>query len=252
MKKIFLVTAVMAFLVVSAVAQTAPRTINGGVLNGKAMSLPKPVYPDEARLSRVDGTVEINIVIDEGGNVISALAASETGPIVEVAQDASDHQKSERLRLTRQLEDSAIQAALQAKFSPTMLSGVPVKVSGRLVYRFVADSQDDFPEQGKSISGGVLNGKATVLPKPAYPAAAKAVAAEGSVAVKVLVDESGNVIAAEAVSGHPLLRAAAVEAARGVKLSPTRLSGEPVKVSGIIVYNFVAGNRVEVREKVDN
>ncbi len=91
----------------------------------------------------------------------------------------------------------------------------------------------------KQISGGVLNGKATSLPKPPYPPAARAVRASGAVSVQVLIDESGDVISATAVSGHPLLRAAAVAAARGAKFSPTQLSGQPVKVSGVITYNFV-------------
>ena len=91
----------------------------------------------------------------------------------------------------------------------------------------------------KTVSGGVLNGKATSLPKPAYPPAAKAVRASGAVSVQVLISESGSVISASAVSGHPLLRAAAVSAARGARFSPTLLSGQPVKVSGVITYNFV-------------
>jgi protein TonB len=91
----------------------------------------------------------------------------------------------------------------------------------------------------RQISGGVLNGKATSLPKPPYPPAARAVRAAGAVSVQVLIDESGNVVSATAVSGHPLLRAAAVQAARGARFSPTQLSGQPVKVSGVITYNFV-------------
>ena len=91
----------------------------------------------------------------------------------------------------------------------------------------------------KTISGGVINSKATNLVKPPYPAAAKAVRAAGAVNVQVIVDEKGNVILANAVSGHPLLRAAAVSAARASKFSPTLLSGKAVKVSGVIVYNFV-------------
>lgn len=90
----------------------------------------------------------------------------------------------------------------------------------------------------KTVSGGVLNGKATSLPTPPYPAAAKAVRASGSVSVQVLIDESGRVISASAVSGHPLLRQAAEQAARGARFSPTLLSGQPVKVSGVITYNF--------------
>jgi protein TonB len=56
----------------------------------------------------------------------------------------------------------------------------------------------------------------------------------------VTVDENGNVVSAQAVSGHPLLQAAAVAAARGAKFSPTKLSGQAVKVTGVIQYNFVA------------
>jgi TonB family protein len=88
------------------------------------------------------------------------------------------------------------------------------------------------------VSGGVLNGKALSLPAPEYPAIAKQAKASGAVAVQVTVDENGSVIAAHAVSGHPLLQAAAVAAARLAKFSPTLLLGEPVKVNGVIVYNF--------------
>ncbi len=90
------------------------------------------------------------------------------------------------------------------------------------------------------ISGGVLNGKAISLPKPPYPPIAKQAHASGTVVVQVTIDENGNVISAHAVSGHPLLQAVAVSAARGAKFSPTKLSGQPVKVTGVITYNFVA------------
>jgi len=101
----------------------------------------------------------------------------------------------------------------------------------------------------KEIIGGVLNAKASSLPKPVYPEAAKAVKASGEVRVKILVDESGNVISAEAISGHPLLRAAAVSAASSAKFSPTILSGNPVKVAGTISYNFVPDPPIDPNEK---
>jgi protein TonB len=90
------------------------------------------------------------------------------------------------------------------------------------------------------ISGGVLNGKAINLPKPPYPAIARAARAAGTVTVQVTIDESGKVISARAVNGHPLLQQAAVQAAYGARFSPTQLSGQPVKVTGVITYNFVA------------
>ena len=89
------------------------------------------------------------------------------------------------------------------------------------------------------ISGGVLNSKAISLPQPSYPPIAKAAHASGTVTVQVTVDEKGNVVSATAVSGHPLLRTAATVAARQARFAPTKLSGEPVKVNGVITYNFV-------------
>src|SRR5687768_14231574 len=95
------------------------------------------------------------------------------------------------------------------------------------------------PKPKTVVSGGVLNGKAISKPQPAYPPIAKAARASGTVTVQILVDESGRVVSASAVNGHPLLQQAAVAAARNARFSPTLLSGQPVKVSGVITYNFV-------------
>jgi protein TonB len=96
----------------------APRPIlkpvSGGVLNGTAVSLPPPLYPDAAKRMRTSGTVSVDVVLDESGKVVSAVATS--GPQI--------------------LRDAAVQAALKARFSPTKLSGQPVKVSGVINYKF--------------------------------------------------------------------------------------------------------------------
>lgn len=105
-------------------------------------------------------------------------------------------------------------------------------------FEILSSAPADSKSVPKTISGGVVNGKAVNLVQPSYPAAAKAVKASGAVNVQVTIDESGNVESAEAVSGHPLLRQAAVQAARASKFSITKLGGQPVKVNGIVVYNF--------------
>ncbi len=97
---------------------------------------------------------------------------------------------------------------------------------------------EDTPKKVTTVSLGVINGKAVNLVKPSYPAAAKQLRIEGAVNVQVLIDESGNVVSATAVSGHPLLRAVSVNAARQSKFTPTFLSKQPVKVTGVIVYQF--------------
>jgi TonB family protein len=89
------------------------------------------------------------------------------------------------------------------------------------------------------VSTGVLEGKATSLPKPNYPPMARQIRLQGTVTVQVLIDESGNVISANTVSGHPLLAAEAQKAAMQARFRPTTLSNQPVKVTGVITYNFV-------------
>lgn len=96
------------------------------------------------------------------------------------------------------------------------------------------------PPENEKIGGGVLNGKALALPQPAYPPLARAAHISGTVSVQVLIDEQGNVSSAHAVDGHPLLQSACVAAARQARFSPTLLEGEPVKVTGVIRYNFIA------------
>jgi TonB family protein len=91
-----------------------PRMVSGGVLNGNAVTLPAPVYPETARRMRTSGVVEVEVVIDENGKVLSANAVS--GPVV--------------------FRDNAVQAAMRAKFTPSKLSGQPVKVTGKIIYNF--------------------------------------------------------------------------------------------------------------------
>ena len=94
------------------------------------------------------------------------------------------------------------------------------------------------PKPMKPVSGGVLNGTALQLPPPAYPESAKRMKIQGIVTVEVVLDETGKVISANATVGPQLLRDAAVLAAKRARFSPTKLSGMPVKVSGVINYKF--------------
>lgn len=91
----------------------------------------------------------------------------------------------------------------------------------------------------RTVSGGVVNGKAQNLVVPRYPVEARAERASGQVAVSVTIDENGKVISAKAISGHQLLRIASEEAALASKFKPTTLEGVPVMVTGTIIYNFV-------------
>ena len=88
------------------------------------------------------------------------------------------------------------------------------------------------------IEGGILNSKAIELPAPIYPAEAKKLHASGQVQVKVLVDETGRVMNADAVFGPQSLWLAAINAARKARFAPMLIEGTAVKVSGILTYDF--------------
>ena len=94
------------------------------------------------------------------------------------------------------------------------------------------------PKDKQVVNRGVLNSRASNLVTPPYPPAARAMGASGEVRVHVLVDENGNVVMARAVSGHPLLKNSAEAAARSSKFYPALINGHPVKMNGVIVYNF--------------
>jgi protein TonB len=191
----------------------------------------EPDKPQEAKPQKVEQNVDVR------KELVADVAESRLPP-KEISAKASDVPPVRRgVTTVIGSNDSNAQAPMPAGPGAGNVVSAPAKVQ-------IADEPP--PPEAKPtpprapISGGVLNGKAISLPKPAYPPIARAAHAAGTVVVQVTIDENGNVIAAHAVSGHPLLQGAAVGAARQARFSPTKLSGQPVKVTGVIQYNFVA------------
>ncbi|HEV2883140.1 MAG TPA: TonB family protein [Pyrinomonadaceae bacterium] len=106
------------FVAIASVASPAGnRVVEGGVINGKALYKPQPEYPPLARAARAQGLVQVKVTVDETGKVIEAKVF-----------DNSPHPA-----LSRASEE----AARRARFTPTLLSGAPVKVNGIITYRFL-------------------------------------------------------------------------------------------------------------------
>jgi TonB family protein len=84
-----------------------------------------------------------------------------------------------------------------------------------------------------------VEGRAVKLPPPEYPDQARMARASGTIIVKVIIDEEGNVIAAQAIGGHPALQSSAEKAARQARFTPSLEHGQPIKILGKITYNFV-------------
>lgn len=94
------------------------------------------------------------------------------------------------------------------------------------------------PPEKSIVSEGVLRGIATNRFTPSYPEIAKRAGVQGQVQVQVLISEDGRVIDATILNGHVLLRNTAREAATRWVFTPTKLSGVPVKVQGILTFDF--------------
>jgi protein TonB len=97
------------------------------------------------------------------------------------------------------------------------------------------------PEARKivALSSVVITSKAVSKPAPPYPSMARTAGVQGPVTVQIVVNEEGRVVSSKATGGHPLLRQAAEQAAYRARFTPTLLGGQPVKVTGMMTYNFV-------------
>ena len=175
---------------------------------------------------RIPIQVQLGSEQADGVRVLSSRSRNKTGEVIWLRSFS----RLVALSFVRSNTDETVEAQLWE----TVRSSLNVKTP------IVGTRTEGIVSPEGALKGGVLNGKAMELPRPVYPAIARAAHASGTVVVQVLIDEDGYVIAARAISGHPLLQAVSVAAAREARFTPTRLEGEPVKVSGVIEYNFVA------------
>ena len=230
----------LVLIVVGAVAgiMLATANIDQQTLELTALIAPVPVPQQQQKQEAKPEKVEITKNVDIRKELIADVSRADLVP-KEVSAKASDVPPVRKGVVT--MVGSANSNAI-APVAPGAGTGQIISAPTRVEIKDEPPppAATPKPTPHAPISGGVLNGKAVHLVTPPYPAIARSAHAAGSVQVQVLIDENGNVVSAHAVSGHPLLQAAAVAAARASKFTPTKLSGQPVKVNGVIIYNFVA------------
>jgi TonB family protein len=215
------------FAALSALGQAAPADTPAKLLTS-----------EEYKISAEDEAAGIS------GTIKLAINISKTGAVKDVTVFGAPDwpcAPEEAVRL-RAVIEGAKEAVRKFTFAPAIKEGKPV--DSRLgvairVGRAARDVEDKAAGEVQQVSGGVINGKALSLPAPVYPAETKAAGVEGTVKIRVLIDETGKVISAQPEEGRRELHAPSRAAACEAKFAPTLLGGRPVKVSGFIVYNFV-------------
>lgn len=238
MKKFFLPALFVAIIstlgVISAEAQ-----LDTGL---KVISSKEFILSEEVAAAGIDGKLKVQITVDKAGAVKNPKILG--GVIWPCDTNPKDQLAA--------VENAVKANLLEAKFSPAMKDGKPQETDLFLSFLIGNTYREAVEERaaeaaaaaGKTIprivEAGVITGRALRLPRPRYPAGAKMGYVSGAVQVGILIGEDGNVISAGVVSGHPSLRPGAREAACDSKFAPTALKGRPVKVSGIVTYNFYA------------
>lgn len=263
------VGAAFVFATGSVLGQTLANTTEATVVQ-----LAIAEVPSEAKKSGLGGKVLVKVTLDENGKPISASAdsgpdwicPSVTQPDVLALRSAAINaaMKSE---FSPALKDGmAVASMIRVDFSFPKPDQGTTRNADSALYKATrmpegmiftvadgnandipppnyvgpaAETKDDRIKADKFVSDGLLKGKASLLPQPLYPPAARAVRAAGGVSVQVLILTDGSIFSAQPISGHPLLRSSTRIAACNAKFTPTTLQGIPVKVSGIITYNFV-------------
>ena len=228
MKFLLYSLAVIALMTFTTVGQDADPVMKGSA---------KYTMPQSAIDAEIDGPVVVAVHVDETGKVKSAKLF--TGPMWPCGSTPT--------KAFDELASTLETTMKSVEFTPATKNGKAVdKVIGvtiTLKNPKIEPAPEIDPATGrpkaKLVQGGVLNGKAILLPKPAYPAAARFKGDGGAVSVQVMIDEKGNVIRARPMSGAPTLQIASRDAACAAKFSPLLLAGNPIKVSGVITYNFV-------------
>jgi outer membrane biosynthesis protein TonB len=208
--------------------------------DAKLITSPEFRLSPEATTAGIDGNLKVDITVDKSGNVKEAQVLA--GP----AWPCGSNPKKE----IDKVQDAVKQNVLGMRFSPAMKDGKPHEsemvmtfVVGAAYRQMVKEREAEAAARAgnvpRIVESGVMNGRALRLPKPEYPSMTPVLRMSGAVPVQILIDEQGKVILAGAVGGLHVFQSNARNAACGALFSPTSIKGQPVKVSGVITYNFV-------------
>lgn len=204
-------------------------------LDGNMMKMAQPAAPTVAKTTVPETTAAPAPANNAGGTALDKAVTKSPAPPVNTNTASTQKNptslptstlNTDKTTALGTMEPAAVRSTVSSSTPVVNLEGEPppAEPAPRPILR--------------PVSGGVLNGTAISLPPPTYPDAARRLRIGGVVTVDVIVDETGKVISAVATGGHALLREVAMQAALRARFSPTKLSGQPVKVSGSINYKF--------------
>lgn len=211
------------------------KIVKGAPYSAEAVTEVIQTLPDGNRIVRRSST---QLYRDSEGRTRREQSVNAVGPWISAQQGAVRVYINDPVSNLNYILDPQSQTA--RKLNIFMRSAAPASINAVAPARVAGGAENVL-----GVSGGSLQLGATNRIQPQYPAVAKAAGAEGPVQVQVTVNENGEVMSAEAISGHPLLREAAVEAARQWSFKPTTIEGKSVKTRGTLTFNFTLTKNTE-------
>jgi TonB family protein len=197
--------------------------IGGGVSAPVPVSRTEPEYSEEARAAKWQGTVLLQVVVNENGvpQNIAVIRPLGLG-----------------------LDQKAIEAVQKWRFQPGVKDDKPVPVVANIEVSFrllnpPAQAAAAGGQETVTVGSGVMDGRLIQRVPPVYPASAKTARIQGPVQLNVLIGTDGKVQNASVASGPALLAQAAIEAVSQWVYQPYKLNGQPVAVMSTVVVNFV-------------
>ena len=196
-------------------AQTPQVRVGGDVKAPLKLKNVDPVYPEDARAAGREGEVIMDITIGTDGFVTDVKVLNPAPPFVE----------------------PAVAAVRQWRYTPTLLNGQPVEVLMTVTIKFALRADPSQSERVRA-GGGVSEPKLIKRVEPVYPPDALAAKLSGMVILDVVIGKDGSVVDAKVLRPVPMFEAAALEAVRQWKYTPTTLNGEPIEVLLIVTVHF--------------
>ncbi len=224
------------------------------VLHSRIIHEVIPEYPAVATEHHFQGDVFISVDVDERGKVKNAS-------IIE----SRDKECPECLSA---LENAAIEAVKKWEYQPTLVDGKPVPVSSWVAFRFHFDQAPsvEILTRSEESSPNVIFGSIIRMPQnppptpvdpgkiripravgeehlihrvdPQYPQMAKIAHIQGNVVLQCMIDQQGNVATVKAISGHPILIQAALDAVKQWKYKPFLINGQAVSIETTVTVTF--------------
>ncbi len=212
--------------------QREPVQVDGKLMESKLLERVAPVYPEIALRGRMEGTVDLEVLVNEQGLVA-------------------------RVRIIRggypPLQPAAAEAVRQWRYQPTYLNGeaVPVLTTASVTFKLPGAATGPRPAATAApniaspssrpptrVGGAIQESKLTKKVVAVYPEVALRARVETTVILELLINEQGEVANIRIIQGHPLLDAAAMDAVKQWRYQPTYLNGEAVPVLTTATVTF--------------